>query len=204
MGVDLRDRFTPDASQARSAQELLFVGRLVGKKGLRHLIDAMPAITRAHPGALLSIVGFGPEEAACREQVARLGLQDKVKFLGGVPQSELPVLYRRAAVFVAPFVQTSDGDQEGLGLVVVEAAGCGCPVVVSDLPAVRDVFATQPPAATVAPGSSADLARAISSVLAKPPETATLRASLLDRFDWSVVAGGYAERLLRLVAEGRR
>jgi hypothetical protein len=76
--------------------------------------------------------------------------------------------------------------------------------VVSDLPAVRDVFATQPPAATVAPGSSADLARAISSVLAKPPETATLRASLLDRFDWSVVAGGYAERLLRLVAEGRR
>ena len=80
----------------------LFVGRLVGKKGLRHLIDAMPAITRAHPGAFLSIVGFGPEEAACREQVARLGLQDSVKFLGGVPQSELPALYRRAAVFVAP------------------------------------------------------------------------------------------------------
>lgn len=195
MGVDLRNRFTPGSPSIRSRDEILFVGRLVEKKGLTHLIDAMPAIMSANPRAFLSIVGFGPEEAACREQVARLGLQDSVRFVGAVAQAELPMMYRRAAVFVAPFVQTADGDQEGLGLVLVEAAGCGCPVVVSDLPAVKDVFIAHPPAAFVRPGSPSDLAHAISQVLTSPPDTASLRASLLDRFDWGVVADGYTRRI---------
>lgn len=202
MGVDLRNRFTPGNPLARSRDEILFVGRLVGKKGLTYLIDAMPAILSVHPGAFLSIVGFGPEEAACREQVARLGLQESVRFVGAVAQAELPMFYRRAAVFVAPFVQTPDGDQEGLGLVLVEAAGCGCPVVVSDLPAVKDVFSVHPPAAFVRTGSPADLADAICQVLASPPDTAELRASLLDRFDWGVVADGYVRRITGMLPAG--
>ncbi|WP_325131728.1 glycosyltransferase [Arenimonas sp.] len=205
MGVDLAHRFTPRADAARSPGEILFVGRLVGKKGLRHLIDAMPAVIAAHPEAFLTVVGFGPEEAACREQVRALGLESHVRFTGAIAQDGLPALYRRAAVFVAPFVRTADGDQEGLGLVVVEAAGCGCPVVVSDLPAVRDVFAGgYAPAAIVEAGSVEELAHAISGVLANPPDTRDLRASLLDRFDWAVVAEGYAERLTRLAREGRQ
>lgn len=200
MGVDLRSRFTPDPGHERSGREVLFVGRLVGKKGLSHLIDAMPAISRARPGACLTVVGFGPEESACRQQVARLGLESVVTFHGGLSQHELPAIYRRAAVFVAPFVQTKDGDQEGLGLVVVEAAGCGCPVVVSDLPAVRDVFAERPPAALVPPGSSEALASAVVSVLNSPPATDGLRASLISRFDWEVVARSYGSRLARVAA----
>ena len=64
MGVDLCGRFTPDASVPRSAAEILFVGRLVEKKGLRHLIAAMPAIIEAIPDATLVVAGFGPEMAA--------------------------------------------------------------------------------------------------------------------------------------------
>lgn len=199
MGVDLQHRFTPVAGMPRSRDEILFVGRLVEKKGLRHLIDAMPGIIADHPDAFLSVVGFGPEEDACRQQVLRLGLQHKVRFIGAVTQAELPALYRRAAVFVAPFVRTEDGDQEGLGLVVVEAAGCGCPVVVSDLAAVRDVFIGHPPAAFVPPGSSAGIAKAVGGVLSDPPGTGGLRDSLLARFDWDVVAAAYAERMARLV-----
>src|SRR5690606_33302985 len=51
MGVDLAERFTPDPTLVRSTHEILFVGRLVEKKGLRHLLDAMPAIRAAIPGA---------------------------------------------------------------------------------------------------------------------------------------------------------
>src|SRR5690606_14766477 len=66
MGVDLRKRFTPVGATAKSGCEILFVGRLVEKKGLRNLIEAMPAIRAAVPAARLTIAGFGPEEPACK------------------------------------------------------------------------------------------------------------------------------------------
>jgi glycosyltransferase involved in cell wall biosynthesis len=61
MGVDLHGQFIPDPAITRSRDELLFVGRLVEKKGLQYLIDAMPAIVAAKPSAFLTIAGFGPE-----------------------------------------------------------------------------------------------------------------------------------------------
>ncbi|MFC7300809.1 glycosyltransferase [Cognatiluteimonas weifangensis] len=199
MGVDLRQRFTPDPAQARSADEILFVGRLVEKKGLRHLIDALPAILAAHPQAFLSIAGFGPEERERRQQAARLGLQDRVRFLGAVPQPQLPALYRRAAVLAAPFVATGDGDREGLGLVLVEALGCGCPVVTTALPTAREIFGNAPAPDCVTPGSVAALAAGVGRILAAP-EQARLRAMalrdrLLPRFDWDATAAAYARTL---------
>lgn len=203
MGVDLARAFTP-GPDPRVPAELLFVGRLVEKKGLRHLLEALPLIRRAHPGAALTIAGFGPEESALRAQTAALGLQDAVRFLGPLPQSALPALYRRAAVFVAPFAQAASGDQEGLGLVVVEALGCGCPVVASDLPPVRDIFGAATPRGLVPPASSAHLAEAVGRVLSDPAgaaaEAAALRESVRARFDWDVVARGYAEILRGLAA----
>ena len=60
MGVDLSRRFRPDPTVLRATSEILFVGRLVEKKGLRHLIDAMPAILAEVPHATLAVAGFGP------------------------------------------------------------------------------------------------------------------------------------------------
>ncbi|MDB5973823.1 MAG: hypothetical protein JWR07_583, partial [Nevskia sp.] len=62
MGVDLRDRFTLSNTAQRSAHQILFVGRLVEKKGARYLVEAMPMVLRQHPQARLSIAGFGPEQ----------------------------------------------------------------------------------------------------------------------------------------------
>jgi glycosyltransferase involved in cell wall biosynthesis len=197
MGVDLYRDFAPDPTVERSRDEILFVGRLVEKKGLRYLIDAMPAILLAHPRAYLTVVGFGPEETERREQVRHLDLQAKVQFVGALSQLELPAVYRRAAVFVAPFVQAASGDQEGLGLVAVEAAGCGCPVVVSDLPATRGVFG-RGLARSVASGSAAAISDAVCQALAMQPSDdllSKIRMSLIARFDWSVVADGYAKIL---------
>lgn len=200
MGVDLNVRFTPSATVPRSSDEILFVGRLVEKKGLRYLIDAMPAILAAHAKAHLTVVGFGPEQVERQAQVQRLGLQSKVKFVGALSQSELPELYRRAAVFVAPFVQASSGDQEGLGLVAVEAAGCGCPVVVSDLPAVRDMF-DESLAQLVTPGSASAISNAVCALLAGTTayNVTKTRVSLHGRFDWAAVARRYARIFRDLV-----
>jgi glycosyltransferase involved in cell wall biosynthesis len=140
MGADLRERFVASESVERSRDRLLFVGRLVPKKGLPHLLEAMPLILARRPDAVLEIAGFGPERAALERQVSTLGIGDSVRFLGALPQQALPELYRRAAVFVAPFVRDTSGDQEGLPVALMEAIGCGCPAVVGDVAGVRDLL----------------------------------------------------------------
>lgn len=199
MGVDMQARFTATVAK-RSADRILFVGRLVEKKGLRILIEAMPSILEQYPRALLTIVGFGPEESALKAQMKALGLESAVEFVGAVPQSGLPELYRRAAVFVAPFVVASDGDREGLGLVTIEAIACGCPVVVGDVSAVREIL-DQPEDAwlRVPPGDPVALAVAVNRVLANPARTAELmrgiRERVAARFEWDQVASSYADLL---------
>jgi len=196
MGVDLSSKFTPDPGMIRSMDELLFVGRLVEKKGLRHLLNAMPAIVEARPTAFLTVAGFGPELAERRAQVERMALGHKVNFLGAVRQADLPDLYRRAALLVAPFVEASSGDQEGLGLVAVEAAGCGCPVVVGDLPATRDVFPDRGSARFVRSNNASELSMACLELLSSPLASAEMaeraRSQLRARFDWSERGDAYA------------
>jgi glycosyltransferase involved in cell wall biosynthesis len=205
MGVDLLETFVPDPQAQRSSDEILFVGRLVEKKGLRYLLDALPALINAYPGLRLTVAGFGPEEQALRERAASLGLGERVVFLGPVAQATLPALYRRAAVFVAPFVRAKSGDQEGLGLVVVEAVGCGCPVVVSDLPAVRDVVGVEGERFLVGTGDSDALSKRIARVLEDPHEACSeamrLRDDIMARFDWAVVARNYCEIIGSLVRQ---
>lgn len=192
MGVDLSGRFTVDPDVQRARDEVLFVGRLVEKKGLRHLIDAMPHILEARPAAFLTVVGFGPELEARRRQVEGLGLSDRVRFAGAVGQDALPAHYRRAAVFVAPFVEAAGGDQDGLGLVLVEALGCGCPVVVSTLPATEALAARCHAVEVVAPGDPRLLARAVLDSLASD---ARPRPEEIASFDWQARADAYARHL---------
>lgn len=198
MGVDLIDRFHPSGAP-RDPCEILFVGRLVEKKGVSLLLRAMPAILAAVPRAKLTIAGFGPQEAALREQAARLGLDEHVHFLGPVAQTELPDLYRRAAVLAAPFVRAASGDQEGLGLVTAEAIGCGCPVVTSDLPATLDVMHHTPGFLRVTAGDARALAEAIVAVIRHGElhrhGALACRQQLLDRLDWRAVSQDYVRML---------
>ena len=205
MGVDLQNRFVPDPSMTRSESEILFVGRLVEKKGLRYLLEALPAIVQAHPAAHLTIAGYGPEQPNLEAQADALGISDCVNFLGAVPQNHLPALYRRAAVFVAPFVEARGGDQEGLGLVTVEAIGCGCPVIVSDLPAVGDVIAE--PRMKTPPADSVALAARTSETLQMAAEdrqrlAKRTRQGLLEQFSWATRAREYAELLKHITTDG--
>lgn len=207
MGVDLQNRFTPCMKVQRQEGKLLFVGRLVEKKGLIYLIDALPMILGKHPDTTLDVVGFGPELERCKRQVILLGLQTKVRFLGAMPQEALPDMYRRYSILVTPFVQAGSGDQEGLGLVMVEALGCGCPVVTTRLPAIRELQGGQWPRYLAEPGDPNSLAREINKLLDNPTAgqawAEQVRHSLLGRFDNQAVAKGYADHLSSLIAEDR-
>jgi glycosyltransferase involved in cell wall biosynthesis len=199
MGVDLRARFVPDSAVPREANRLLSVGRLVPKKGLRFLLDAMPLVARERPDVQLDIVGFGPEEDDLRAHVQRLGIAERVRFLGAMPQAELPALYRRASLLVAPYIRDDAGDQEGLPVVLMEAIGCGCPVVVGDVAGIDDLLGDAKHEVCVDPRDTPALAGAILAVLGHPvsaaERSARIRVAAGARVDWDHVAARYGDLL---------
>ena len=103
---------------------VLFVGRLAEKKGVAYLIEAMKSVV-----AILVIVGDGPLHDKLVEQAKEQG--NKIRFVGSKTHEELKTIYASADIFVAPSITAKDGDQEGLGLVMLEAMASGLPVVAS-------------------------------------------------------------------------
>ena len=209
MGVDLEGRFQPGNGLRPRSFEVLFVGRLVEKKGLRYLLSAMPGILTRYPKAKLTIVGYGPEKDALLSQARALGILQQIELMGPVPQQDLPKLYRRAAVFVAPFVEAADGDQEGLGLVTLEAIGCGCPVIVSRLPGVMDVLDSDQDFDMLVPPADPDrLTERICAVLDNPEmarqRVEQVRSRLVATFGWSTIAERYGILLDSLLESGGR
>jgi glycosyltransferase involved in cell wall biosynthesis len=185
--------------------EILFVGRLVEKKGCTYLLEAMPEILGLHSDARLSIVGSGPMESMLKQQADRLGIAHAVTFYGAVSNAEIPKLHRRATVFVAPSIITSQGDQEGLGLVMVEALACECPVVASDLPAIRDVVAHGDTGLLVPQKNPEAIARAVVRLLEEPELRRQLavngRNHVLRNFDWAAIGRRYAALIDEVVQE---
>lgn len=104
---------------------VLFVGRFVYYKGLEVLIDAM----RQCDGTLL-LAGDGPLEPALRARVAAHGMEARVRFLGRVPDADLPACYRAADLFVLPSIAHT----ETFGVVQIEAMASGLPVISTRLP----------------------------------------------------------------------
>jgi glycosyltransferase involved in cell wall biosynthesis len=139
MGVDLKKRFVPPAERKEN-HALLFVGRLVEKKGVRYLIEAMPRILEKNPAAYLRIAGDGPEKVALEQRISELKIIDHIQFLGPVCNEDLPTFYQTSNIVIFPSIIAVDGDREGFGLVLVEALGCECALVVSDLPAIQDII----------------------------------------------------------------
>lgn len=205
MGADTY-HFSPDPQNQRNGHELLFVGRLVEKKGVAHLLRAMPEILRQRPDVRLTIAGFGPDEARLHTLAEELGLLAHVAFLGARPQSELPALYRRAAVFIAPFIRAGSGDQEGLPVALMEAIACGCPVLAGDVAGLRDLLGEHAKDVVFDPCDEAGLARKILRVLANRElaarQASQLGAAVRERFDWERVASGYYRHLLETIEQG--
>ncbi len=115
---------------------LLFVGRLVRRKGVDRLIEALAGVGRPWR---LEVVGFGPEKEPLEALVSRLGVADRVAFLGRVSDDELVRAYRRAHAFVLPATVDERADTEGLGVVLLEAMSYGVPVLATRRGGIPDI-----------------------------------------------------------------
>jgi glycosyltransferase involved in cell wall biosynthesis len=135
-GVPMPEQASPEERRGGSPI-LLFVGRLVTRKGVDRLLEALAALPE-RPWRL-EVVGFGPERERLEALSLRLGLAERVAFLGRVSKEDLAAAYRRAAGFVLPATLDEREDTEGLGVVLLEAMSHALPVVATRRGGITDV-----------------------------------------------------------------
>lgn len=147
-GVDV-ERFRPrsrDEARQRlglaglGAPLLVTVRRLVPRMGVDMLIDAVAGLESDYPRLALVVGGEGALQASLREQARVAGLEERVRFLGRVPEGDLPWLYAAADAVVMP-----TRELEGFGLPVLEAWACGIPVVATPAGALPETVARLDP-----------------------------------------------------------
>ena len=145
MGVDVRE-FEPKQpnlilrrSIGVDAELILFVGRLVEKKGVHNLL-VHATMLQKFPNATLVLVGDGTQRPELERMAERLGITRAVRFLGKLPHDQLPEYYAAADLFVGPSVVDRSGDTEGLGVVFIEAASAGLAMVGTSVGGISDVL----------------------------------------------------------------
>jgi len=190
MGVDLKGHFIPKKDIYRDRYRIIFVGRLVEKKGIAYLLDAIKKLINKFEKINLIVVGDGSDRSMLENKCKDLMIEQHVKFQGSVSQDELPGLYSSASIFVMPSI-----DQEGLGLVAVEAMGCGCAVITSALGSVNDIIEDGVNGIMVESGDSTSLAETIKYLLSNSSERDRMaedgRRSVVKKFDWQIVVYKY-------------
>jgi glycosyltransferase involved in cell wall biosynthesis len=194
MGVDLTTNFRP-AEYEIKRKGVLYVGRLVEKKGVDTLLAGWAAAPQEVRDHGLTVIGSGNMKDSLLALTESLGIEDSVNFAGSVPHSSLPAYFQQARLLVFPSLISTDNDQEGLGLVAIEAMGCDCPVLASDVASLSDVILDGETGFVFPMGDSASLAQRLAELLS----SATLCNAIgkrggnfvRSRFDWSSVGERY-------------
>jgi len=165
---------------------LVFAGRLEWEKGVFDLIDAMPALRRRIPGIRLVVAGRGGQQSALEERVRRKRVARSVSLAGHVGQDELAALFARAHAVVVP------SRYEPFGIVALEAAAAGAPLVLASAGGLAEIGAGGTAAAMFEPGDVHGLVDAVAETLQESGSAAAraqaAAASLRDRFAWPLIA----------------
>jgi glycosyltransferase involved in cell wall biosynthesis len=168
-------------------QSILFVGRLIERKGVHHLIRALGTVRERTPARLV-IIGDGPERPRLEALARDAGVAEHVDFRGRVSDEELRQAYATATVFVLPSVLDARQDTEGLGVVLLEAMNYSIPVVASDIGGITDIVQHERTGLLVPPGDETALGAALIRLLTDRALSNTLGAAglraLRESFSW--------------------
>lgn len=178
---------------------ILCVARMVPRKGQDMLIRAMPLIRREVPDAVLLLVGQGPDEARLRK-LARRHAEDAVRFEGGKAHTETPWYYAASDVFAMPCRTRKAGlEAEGLGIVFLEAAASGLPVVVGDSGGAPDTVLDGTTGRVVDGTDTTAIAAALTRILLDTDRAAAMgaagRAWVRESWSWDASVRHLAELL---------
>jgi glycosyltransferase involved in cell wall biosynthesis len=182
-------------AQAATAHEdatILYVGRLVERKGVAYLIDAAASLPRAK----VVIIGDGPERVALEMRAKERGVMDRVQFRGWVTPQELDQAYATATAFALPAVVDKRGDTEGLGMVLLEAMSYYVPVVTTAMGGITDIVDNEQTGLIVPPNDADALAAALRRLIDDRALAARLGAAgeqvIERRFSWPRIVDQFA------------
>jgi len=166
---------------------ILYVGRLVYRKGIHVLVRAMPLILKEIPNAHLIIAGKGYMNSSIRMLIKSLNLEGNVTMLGFIPDEKLPELYASSHLFVMPSLYC-----ESFGITLLEAMASGKPVVASNVGGIPEVVKDGVVGLLFRRGDAEDLADKIIRVLSDCNLARSLASNakelVKERYSWSVVA----------------
>ena len=149
------------------------VGRLVEKKGIDTLIEAISILVKDGQSVCLKIAGNGPLESALKQQTDMLGIYgEMVQFIGALPHDQVADFISGLDVFVLPCKKDSNGDMDGIPVVLMEAMLCEVPVISTELSGIPELVINNISGLTVPPENTSELAKAI-NLLMDSPETKT-------------------------------
>jgi glycosyltransferase involved in cell wall biosynthesis len=201
-GVD-PERFKPAAEDCCAfkaklgvgdRQTVLFVGRLIPRKGLPYLIDAAKQVIKECSSTVFVIVGDGPLKSRLVAEVEQAGIKGNFLFLGDVSEADLPKVYGCADVFAFPSIQ------EGQGIALLEAQASGKPVVAFNVSAVGEALVAGETGLLVEPDSGL-LAQALLKLLSDASLREKMgvagREFILKNLTWDVCA----QKMLKVYRE---
>ena len=161
------EAFIPAATEPKENKpiRILSIGRLIEKKGFEYLIDACAELFKENLLFRCEIGGSGPLYGKLQRKINQYGLQNNVTLLGAVQQDEVIKLYQENDIFVLPCVVGSDGNRDGLPVVLIEALSCELPVITTPITGIVDLVEDQKTGLLVKERDALGLAMAIKSLM---------------------------------------
>jgi glycogen synthase len=192
-GVDIA-RFHPSDRSAskdllgwpRQGRIIFCVRRLVERMGIEALIAAFGSIAERHPNVCLFVAGQGPLQGRLKSRISSLGLGDRIRLLGFLPDSLLPAAYRAADLSVVPSTSL-----EGFGLTTLESLACGTPVLVTPVGGLPEVIRPLAPSCILTGAKSEQIAEGLDAFLGGKltmPAAADCVEYVRKSFTWDRVA----------------
>ncbi|HRQ78811.1 MAG TPA: glycosyltransferase [Gemmatimonadaceae bacterium] len=213
MGVTLTDRPSVDSPSAAlgprgTVPTILFVGKLVPKKGVDVLLEAVALLHRRERPVRLAIVGGGPLESALRARVHSLGIASHTEFVGWVHNARLSRYYAAADAVCLPSIRDASGETEGTPVVLLEALASGAIIVASRTGGIADVIRDGENGWLASPGDASALVDGLERALgltasARERVRAAARATANDH-RWERVAERYYTYFIRAVNQDLR
>ncbi|MGF7117965.1 glycosyltransferase family 4 protein [Methanobacterium oryzae] len=196
-GVDI-DFYRPlKTNKNEDVFYILSVGYLIERKGFEYLIKAIQNVLHKQNNVQLTIVGSGPLEKKLKSLIKGLNLQNNVKIMKNISDYELLQLYNSSDLFVLPSIVDSQGNTEGLGVVLLEAMACKLPVIGSDIGGIPDIIQNNKTGLLVPEKDISRLSKDIIQLI----ENKDLRDNLasngynrvIDEFSWEKIAKKYID-----------
>lgn len=197
----LRIAFYKKYNLPRDQYYLLTVGRLVRRKGVYWFIDkVLPALPS---NIIYLVVGDGPERERIKILIQERGLKERVYLLGKISEEDLKTVYSLADLFIMPNIKVQ-GDVEGFGLVAVEAAQNGLPVIAAGIEGIRDAVVSGHNGILVKSENPAAFQEQILEFLGNQEHRKSFgyQAAQFTRetYDWQIIAKRYYEEFLRVIS----